>query len=66
MAAEKGTEKSAVQKLRDKYFERRRNRIPPSEKIKEAFRKDKERSERKNEPEKKIARPSDRPNEADI
>ena len=64
MSENKKEEKTGVQKLRERFY-RIKESIKPSEEMKEMFKKDKERSERKNEPEKKIAKP-DRPNEADV
>lgn len=66
MSENKKQTNNPVAKLRELYHERKRNRKGPTEAIKDIFKKDKERSERKNEQERKIAKPTDRSHEADI
>jgi hypothetical protein len=57
-------EKTAVEKLRDRYFSIKKS-IVPSTKLKEMFEKDKK-SEQNENPNKKVARPYNPRNEADV
>jgi hypothetical protein len=64
MTENRKEEKTGVQKLRERFY-RIKESIRPSDELKKALQKDKERYERNNQPEKKIAK-QNRPHEADV
>jgi hypothetical protein len=62
MATNENKEKTAVAKLRERYYEIKRS-IKPSEKLKDALKKERQPAEEKEDSNKKVARPH---NEADL